>query len=158
MVHRPKQMRWETLKPEKNLLVSDGKTFWFFTPGLDEEDEGQVIVRKSSEVQSKVMNALLSGELSVFKSVVELKPEKQGQSQNKSEKTFILTPKPGTAGTVLKAEVTVNADKKLIERLRLVNKGGNTSEIILNNIELGKEIDPRYFKFEIPPGVDVVKE
>lgn len=160
MVNRPGKMRWETLRPEKNLLVSDGKTFWFFTPGMDETEEGQVIVRKSSEVQSKVMNALLSGELSVFKSVIELKPGKSSTAtdSHKNEKVFVLTPKPGTAGTVLKAEVTVDAEKKLIVRVRLTNKGGNTSEISLSKIELGKDLDARFFKFDIPPGVDVVKE
>ena len=31
---KPGKIRWETQSPDKNLLVSDGKKYWFYTPRL----------------------------------------------------------------------------------------------------------------------------
>lgn len=62
---RPGKVRWETRSPDANLLVSDGKKFWFYTPPFDEDERGQLIERKASEVQTKLANALLSGSFSI---------------------------------------------------------------------------------------------
>ena len=66
-VKRPNLMRWQTYKPDANLLVSNGKKFWFYTPPFDEEEPGQVIIKKSSEAHSKLASALMSGSFSLVK-------------------------------------------------------------------------------------------
>jgi len=149
LVKRPNKVRWETLKPDQNLLVSDGRKFWFYTPPFDEEERGQVIERKSSEVQSRLANALLSGSFSIAK---DMKIKKQGENR------FVLTPKPGTAATVIRAEIQVNPEKKQIDQVILEHKGGNRSEISLTNIELGEEMGDEMFSFTAPPNTDRVTE
>jgi outer membrane lipoprotein carrier protein len=57
-IKRPNKLRWETLEPDPNILVSDGKTFWFYTPPFDKDDRGQVIVKKTAQVQTQFLNAL----------------------------------------------------------------------------------------------------
>src|SRR5947207_1859057 len=37
-IKRPDKLRWETLNPDPNILISDGKTFWFYTPPFDKGD------------------------------------------------------------------------------------------------------------------------
>jgi outer membrane lipoprotein carrier protein len=147
-VKRPGKLRWETLKPDKNLLVSDGKTFWFYTPPFEEGERGQVMERKSSQIQSKLASALLAGSFSANR---DMKIQNQGPS------TFVLLPKKGTAGTVMKAEVSIDLKKKLIQKVTLEHEGGNRSEITLSHIKLGEPLDERLFHFITPPNTDRVE-
>jgi len=149
-IKRPDKVRWETLKPDSdmNLMVSDGRKFWFYTPPFDEGEHGQVIERKSAQVQSQLAQALLSGTFSKAKGM---------SIKQNSESRFTLVPKKGTAGTVTKAEIQVDPDKKLITKVTLSNEGGNRSEITLSNIELGKPLGDEYFSFEPPPNTDRIK-
>jgi outer membrane lipoprotein carrier protein len=146
-VKRPSKIRWETQKPDENLLVSDGKTYWFYTPPFDEGERGQVIEKKSNEVQSKLAHALLAGSFSVARDMT-IRP--------KNSSTFLLIPRPGTAGTVTQATIEVDPEKKLIQKVILDHKGGNHSEISLTNISLGKTLKEDIFTFKAPPNTDKV--
>jgi outer membrane lipoprotein carrier protein len=147
MAKRPNKMRWETLKPDKNLLVSNGVTFWYYTPPFEEGERGQMIERKSSQVQSKLANALLSGS---FSDLAEMKIKQSGKNE------FTLTPRKGTAGTVVKAFLEIDAANSLIRRVKLVHSNGNESEISLQNIQLGNPIKDSLFEFEAPPNTERV--
>lgn len=144
-VKRPGKVRWQTLLPEPNLFVSDGRTYWFYTPPFDEEEPGQVIIRQSNEVQSELANALLSGSFSKTEGM---------KIEEKSPSHFVLHPKKGSAGTVREAEVHVDPEKKLIERVVLEHEGGNRSDIRLSEIQLGKPLEDRMFHFTPPPNTE----
>ncbi len=147
-VKRPGKIRWETETPDPNLLVSNGKKFWFYTPPFDEGESGQLIERKPSEVQSQLATALLSGD---FSKVAGLKV------QQSSPSTFVIIPKPGTAATVVRAIVTLDLAQQLIQKVTLQHRGGNQSEIALSQIELGKPLADDLFVFKAPPNTDRVQ-
>lgn len=147
-VKRPDKLRWETVKPDPNLLVSDGKRFWLYTPPFDEGERGQLIERRSSEIQSRLASALLAGKFSVARDM---------RIRKKSSSRYDLIPKPGSAGTVVRAEIEVNPEKKLIEKVVLQHKGGNRSEITLTGIRLGEELADDMFVFVAPPDTDRVE-
>ena len=147
-VKRPGKIRWETETPDSNLLVSNGKTFWFYTPPFDEGESGQLIERKSSEVQSQLATALLSGDFSKVAGI---------KVQQTSASTFQIKPKPGTAGTVIQAEITLDLGQNLIQKVSLQHRGGNRSEIALSQIQLGKPLADELFVFKAPPNTDRVK-
>lgn len=151
MVKRPNKLRWETVKPDVNLLVSDGRKFWFYTPPFDESEgeRGQVIVSKSNKFNSKLLDALLSGRFSVARDM---------RIKQNTPSRFTLTPKKGTAGTVKRASIEINPEKKLIEKVVLEHKGGNKSEITLSKIELGKAMKDEIFVFTPPPNTDKVEQ
>ena len=144
---RPGKVRWETTKPDPNLLVSDGKTYWYYTPPFDADEHGQLIEKKSTEVQSRLANTLLSGSFSMAKDMV-IKQE--------SPSRFLLIPKKRASGTITQTELEVNVANKLIEKVTLTHKGGNRTEITLNNIELGKDFPDSTFTFTPPPNTDRV--
>src|SRR5690606_25392652 len=91
MIRHPNQFRWETLKPDKNLLVSDGRKFWFYTPPFEAGERGQVIEKKTAEVQSELANALLAGAFSKIRGV---------EIEKVSPTRFRLFPDEGVAGTL----------------------------------------------------------
>lgn len=149
MIRHPNQFRWETLKPDKNLLVSDGKKFWFYTPPFEAGERGQVIERKTTEVQSELANALLSGAFSKIRGL---------EVKKLSATRFKLIPSEGIAGTVKTAEIEIDPKKSVIEKLYLEHTGGNKTEISLSNVKLSAKMSDAFFKFSTPPGTDVIRE
>jgi outer membrane lipoprotein carrier protein len=150
LIKKPNRLRWETEKPDRNLLVSDGKTFWFYTPPFEEGERGQVIVRDARQVQSKLADALLSGNFAKLRGMrIEGKP---GGS------VFVLKPGKGSAGDVKRAEVTIEPEQKQIRKVVLEFAGGNRTEIALSNIRLGESAPDEKFQFKTPENTDVLKD
>jgi outer membrane lipoprotein carrier protein len=149
-IKRPNKLRWETLEPDPNILVSDGKVFWFYTPPFDEADRGQVIIRKKAQVQTQFLNALLSGSFDFGKGKVAI--------EEKSPKTFILRPKPGTAGDVSSAEIEIDSARKTISRVNLVHLSGNQTRVQLEEIGLISKLDEALFRFKVDNNTDKIVE
>jgi outer membrane lipoprotein-sorting protein len=130
--------------------VSDGAHFWFYTPPFDETEHGQLIERKSSQVQSKLAQTLISGRFSVAH---DMKIEDRGSN------SFLLTPKrKNAAGTIRTAEIQINPKSHTIDKVTLEHLDGNRSVIQLSKIELGKKFEDAFFVFDPPPQTDRVKE
>jgi outer membrane lipoprotein carrier protein len=147
----PDSLRWETKAPEANLLVSNGKTVWVYTPPFDESENGQVIVRKASEVKSRLLDALLAGRFS--------KAMQQGLTiESLPKRTFALKPKKGAGGTLKQAVVTIGDEQPVIAKVAIEYKDGNQSTIQLSNIKMGEALAKSLFEFKVPPRTDVVKE
>lgn len=149
LIKWPDEFRWETQQPDPSLLISDGKTFWFYTPPFDSTEHGQVIIRKVAQVQSKLASALLSGRFSAMRGM---------QIKQLSPGEFELHPKKGSASTVRVARVTIDLAQKVIQKVVLEHEGGNRAEISLSHIELGKSLGEEPFHFVPPPNTDRVTE
>lgn len=148
-LRRPDRIRWETRDPDPNILVSDGAKFWFYTPPFDEEERGQVVIRKTSEVRSKLATVLMAGAFS----------EMEDMKLIRSDSGFFeLVPSKGSAGDVSKAKFRVDPKKKVIDQVILEHEGGNVSEITLTDIELGQKIEDKVFDFKIPPKTEVIED
>ncbi len=149
-VKRPGKLRWEQTRPDRNLLVSDGATFWFYTPPFDESEHGQVIIKKTSEVQSRLATSLLAGAFS--------SSAKDMRVRARTESIFLLQPRRGAAGSVSSIEIEADPKAKTIQRVRLQHRDGNLSEITLQNIRLGEPAPDAHFTFTPPPNTDRVTE
>lgn len=149
MFKRPDKIRWETYAPDKNMLISNGRRFWFYTPPFDVGENGQYSEKRSSEVQSRLAHALLSGSFSMAKDmrIKQIRPSE-----------FTLTPKPGAAGSVLRATIIVDVAEKLVKKVILDHKGGNRAEITLSKIVLGKDLGNELFEFTPPPNTDRIDQ
>lgn len=148
----PDKIRWETTKPDRNLLVSNGKKFWFYTPPFDEEEPGQVIERPGGDVRSRLASALMTGSFSAAQKKSGMRIVRVSPSE------YTLLPKKGSAGTVKRAEIEVDLQEKLIRKVTIHHADGNTAEISLSQIQLGKPVSSETFNFVPPPNTDVVKE
>lgn len=149
MIQLPGKFRWETLKPDKNLTLTDGKTYWHYTPPFAAGERGQVFEGKSAATQSELASALLSGEFSKLKNVT---------FEKKPGNVYRLVPKKGSSGTLVSADLEIDPKKDEIRRVSLNQEGGNQVEVRLQELKLGGKIDPAFFRFVTPPGTDVIKE
>jgi outer membrane lipoprotein carrier protein len=149
-IKQPNKVRWETTDPDPSLLVSDGKKFWFYTPPFDASDGGQVIIKKASQVQSRLAHALIAGAFSQSSVSREVRFEKRSNYQ------FLLIPKPGRAGTVKSALIEIHPKDKRINKVILDHRDGNHAEILLQKIELGTPLQDSVFQFVPPKGTIVI--
>ncbi len=148
---RPNRFRWDTTSPDPSSLVSDGEKVWFYTPPFDESEHGQVIEKPAKAVKTELASAILAGSLS--SKTAELKVKPLGPN------VFEVSPrKPGTAGTVERVLVEVDAKLKQIAKLTVHHKGGNRAEISLEDVKLGDPIEAAVFEFKAPPNTDRIKE
>ena len=145
----PSKLRWDTQKPEPQLLVSDGKTFWYYTPPFDQNEPGQLIERPASRVQSKLAHDLLSGSFSSLQSA---------RITQETPTRFLIIPKPGKAGSVKEALIEINPKALFIEKVILFHTGGHRSEISLTEIELGKNLPESLFHFNAPQKTELIRD
>ena len=149
-IKRPNKLRWETLEPDPNILVSDGQTFWFYTPPFDPTERGQVIIKKTAQVQTRFLNSLLSGSFDFGNGAVSIEDRMRGR--------FLLRPKPGTAGDVKSAEIEIDPIKKTIHQVELVHASGNRTAIKLEELKLLSKIDDKWFRFIPDKNTDKIVE
>ena len=149
-IKHPDKLRWETLSPDQNILISDGKLFWFYTPPFEKGDRGQVIIKKSNQVQTRFLNALLSGSFDTAKLKTGI--------EEKSANVFLLKPASNTAGDVKTAEITVNPDSKKIEKVILTHLSGNQTTIQLKEIKLTNKLAESLFRFVPDRNTDQIRE
>jgi outer membrane lipoprotein carrier protein len=147
-IKRPNKIRWETLSPDPNLLVSDGVKAWYYTPPFDSSEHGQVTETLASRVRTRLANAILSGDFSGSDLKIKtIKPD-----------FFSIVPKAGSAANVKEAKVAVDPSQKTITDITIIYDDGNHTEIKLTNIKLGAKLGDDVFVFQAPPNTDHVKE
>jgi outer membrane lipoprotein carrier protein len=149
-IKHPNKLRWETISPDQNILVSDGKFFWFYTPPFEKGERGQVIIKKSAQIQTQFLNALLSGSFDFSKTKTAI--------ETKAPNVFLLKPSANTAGDVKTAEVTINETTKKIEKVALVHLSGNETTINLKQIKLVPKLGDSLFQFVPDRNTDQIKE
>lgn len=143
----PDRLRWETLTPDPGLVVSNGKTLWVYTPPFDPSENGQVLIRKASQVKGRLFDALLAARFS--------KAVRQG----------LIIEKIGTGkfelrlkGVLKKASLQLDPERPLISLLTLEYQDGNRSTITLKNATLGVETKADHFEFKIPTKTEVLRD
>lgn len=149
VIKKPNKLRWQTTAPDPNLLVSDGKRAWFYTPPFDETEHGQYAEYPANKIRSRLASTLLSGEFSKAKDLT---------IRAVSKHEFVLKPRAGTAGTVREARVEIDPIEKKITRVQLIHEDGNRTDIHLSDINLGQSYGDDVFVFKAPPNTDKVQQ
>ncbi len=144
-ISRPGKLRWDIRKPFPQLVVGDGEKIWIYDPELK-----QITVRKAGQAISGSPAALLSG-------------------NNDLEKNFSLADL-GEIDGVTWVEAIPKATESGFEKVRLGFAGsdlramelhdsfGQTTYIRFSQMERNPALPSATFRFEPPPGVDVVGE
>lgn len=149
---RPGKIFWQTLQPMPNLLVSDGKTFWYYTPPFDAEEPGQYWEKPAHKVQSKFAQSLLSGNF--YQGVL----NHTMSFEQKTPADYVILPKKGTAGNVTNAVLHIDTQAVVIVGVDLNYTDGNKASIQLSNIQLGSSIADSHFHFNPPPKTEKLKD
>ncbi len=147
-IKRPDKFRWDTLKPDATLLVSNGKKIVYFTPPFQTGEKGQVIYKKSADVQSKLAIDLLSGSSNL---------QKDFKAKKAADGRYELTPIKKNLADINKIELYIEPKTDLVYKLKLQHATENETEIELKNLNLGSQLEDSRFEFVPPPNTEEVK-
>ena len=147
---KPGKMRWEYTNPEQQLLVSDGRTMWFYVA----EDE-QVIVQPAEDAYgSKTPITFLSGMGKLQNDFyMNLLPESDSATAYKLE-LLPKQPQPELAKLIL----TVDPKTYQIVHTAVYDPYGNITDVYLSNLDINVAPPDDVFTFDIPDGVDVIQQ
>lgn len=147
----PGLVRWETLTPDPSTWVTDGKTYWYYTPPFDAGEPGQLVEKPARAVKSELATVLLAGRFSTSKN---LTITSAGRNQ------FRIVPRKGTSGSVKQAVVEIDPAATTIRRIEILHTDGNRAEIRLKAVAFGEaaETTAQTFVFQAPANTERVKD
>jgi outer membrane lipoprotein carrier protein len=139
----PRQFRWETTAPMRQLIVADGVNVWIYDPDLE-----QVTVRAQDREEAH-------SPLTVLTDLARLDRDFSTQEQGEHD---------GLAWLRLRAKDTepqfhycdLGFDRKGLARMVFEDTLGNRTEIRFSDWERNPRLAPELFHFTPPPGVDVI--
>ncbi|MFZ5813029.1 MAG: LolA family protein [Thermodesulfobacteriota bacterium] len=144
---KPSLVRWETVAPEKELLLVGKEAVWDYF----EEDQEAYRYPVEEIISSKTMLKFLTGKANLredFHVSEEPDPEAAGLTRLK------LVPREPEPGLVL-AQVWIDPETHLIMRIAIQDFYANTNELRLDNLKLDPTLPDSLFVFSPPKGVTV---
>ena len=147
-IQGPDKMRWEYQIPEKQLLISDGKTLWYYTPDLNQVMTGSVKDIKEARIIVNLLSEL-KAQPDKFKLVV----------TKKSDRIEInLTPLAGDQAPPFQdLKMTFSASSYELAETRMVDLFANKI-VITYKWQSGPEktLPLSHFTFVPPVGCDIM--
>ncbi|EHZ2572495.1 outer membrane lipoprotein chaperone LolA [Vibrio parahaemolyticus] len=137
-IARPSLFRWSTTFPDENLLVSDGKTLWYYSPFIE-----QVSIYWQEQATEQTPFVLLTRNRASDWDNYKI-------SQKGNEFTLIPTAVDSTQG-----QFQINIDAKgVVKGFNVIEQDGQKGLFTFSNVKLGKPKADR-FTFTVPKDVEV---
>jgi len=145
---KPTLVRWETVKPEKELLVVGKDAVWDYF----EEDKEAYRYSVAEIISSKTMLRFLTGKANLTEDFIVSpgKPEEAGPGQA----VLLLAPREPEPGLVM-AKVWVDLSTDLIARIFIQDFYANTNDLTLANLALNPKLGDGLFAFTPPKDAKV---
>lgn len=137
-ITRPSLFRWETFAPDENLIVSDGKTVWYYTPFVE-----QVSIYNQDQATAQTSFVLLTRN-----------DEKDWQQYNVTQQgdRFTLTP-VATDSNQGSFHIAIDAQGN-VQGFDVEEQDGQSTQFTFNHIKLDTPARS-LFTFKVPQGVEI---
>ena len=143
-VSRPNRFRWDYQQPYAQVIVADGRQLWLYDSDLE-----QVTVRALEQGLGSTPAMLLSGSGKVADAFTAVAVEQRG------EWTWCRL-RPAQEGSDFE-QVSLAFDRRgELAAMELRDKLGQTTVIEFGALRRNPPLDQRVFRFEPPPGADVI--
>jgi outer membrane lipoprotein carrier protein len=147
---KPGKMRWQYRSPSAKLFVSDGKNTWFYLPG--ERQVRRTPVGQIDDLRSPLAFLLgktkLEKELSGLSLASDIAPLTAGN--------LVLRGVPHAMADRVSQVLIEITPASWIDRILLEETDGSCTEFRFHGQTEDVKIDDRSFRFEVPPGVEVI--
>jgi outer membrane lipoprotein carrier protein len=148
MVRQPGKMRWEYLVPDPQTIITDGNDLWVYRP-----EENQVMVGKAPALFGGGKGA---GFLSDIKTIRKNFQITLASPDDPAHYRLKLVPNRSTVDLMALYLDIARYTFDLIQ-ITTVNVYGDETRIQLNNFDFNAAPPEALFRFEVPPGADVVQ-
>jgi outer membrane lipoprotein carrier protein len=145
LMQRPGRFRWDYQQPHARAIVADGEKLWLYEADLD-----QVIIRQLEEGIGDTPAALLTGRQDVLERFTISKSWQADRIQ-----WVALAPKAADADF---AAVRLGFDGPKLVNLELDDRLGQQTRLDFSRVEINPRLDDKSFRFDIPPGADVIDD
>ena len=145
---RPDRLEMRFTDPAGDRVVADGTYLWVYFPSVD---DGQVV--RSSLASGSRMDLhreFLSEPGRRYSATLE------GREIVDGRECHVLSLTPQVASPYRRARVWIDASDFLIRRLVIVEESESVRTLDLSNIRLNPSLDAARFRFDPPPGVQVI--
>jgi outer membrane lipoprotein carrier protein len=144
---RSGKMRWEYETPDRQIIITDGKTLWVFRP-----EDNQVMIGKAPSFFKGGKGFSFLSDMKVIKQKFDMVLEKESK-----EGFFVLKLLPREKAYDI-AEIYLWISRNTFDVVRILtyNSYGDETRIVFNNIQLKQELDDSLFSFEITEGMEVL--
>lgn len=146
MLMRPGKFYWKTLDPMPQLLVSNNKTIWLYDPDLE-----TVTVREFTDDLRETPALLLSADAEQLRKQFSVTRD----NSNKVSDAFTLTPK--VTDGMFQHLTLVFSDGQLRE-FSIKDSLGQVTRCALSDVQRNKPLAEEKFYFQIPEGVEVLRD
>ena len=143
---RPGKFRWVYEKPYEQLIVGDGARIWFY-----DHDLNQVTVRKLDAAIGSSPAALLAGSGNIE---ADFDLEEIGLQGD----TEWLEARPKAKESTFEWVRLGFSRKGIVQAMELHDHFGQTTVLAFAGLEQNSRLAPELFKFNPPPGADVISE
>ena len=144
-IKKPGKMKWVYNSPDPQVLISNQKNLWLYTP----EDEQVTRMPVENVYSSNTPALFLAGQgiLTDTFDVVQVLTEKNGF-------TVVFTPKE-VESNLSRLILRANKNNYQITGATVYDKLGNKTDIRFRDIHINEEIAESVFDFKIPAGVEI---
>lgn len=137
-IARPGLFRWTTTLPDENVLVSDGKTLWYYSPFIE-----QVSIYWQEQATAQTPFVLLTRSK---------ESDWDNYQVTQEGDHFVLTP---TAIDSNQGQFKIDIDKKgVVQGFNVVEQDGQQGRFEFKNVKLSTPSSDT-FTFMIPKGVEI---
>lgn len=143
---KPGRMRWEFTEPQQ-LLIADGGALWLYQPAERQVVKTPFQYAFSSQTPVSFLTGV--GRLEEDFSVLP-------QGETSSVYQLRLTPKQAAEAIGL-LDIEVSKETFDILQALITDPLGNTTRVSFTNIERETALGDDLFRFELPPGIDLVE-
>lgn len=141
---RPGYFRWETMKPTKQIILTDGQNLWIYDVDLE-----QVTIQPMKQVIGEAPASLLTDSTDKIVTTFNVSETKDSDKSH----WFVLTPKDKSS---LYQEIKINFDNDKLNKMDIVDNIGQKTSVQFNNEKVNQPLDKNSFRAKIPKGTDVI--
>ena len=143
---KPGKMKWAYGAPDKQVLISNGKTLWHYVA----EEEQVTKVPIESIYSSNTPALFLAGQGNLIKTF-----NVESISLETNPISISLTPKKDDQA-LTRLQLFANKKNYQITGSTVYDKLGNKTEIYFSKIKTNKDIPEKTFEFQVPPDVEIL--
>ena len=147
-IKKPGMMRWEYEKPERQIIITDGRDLWIYRL-----EDNQVMVGKAPSFFGDGKGAGFLSDMTLIRKQFFILP---GETNHKDYYQIKLLPKEKTPDI---ASVNLLISKKTFDVVQVItfNAYGDETRITMHNFQVHPDLDSSLFSFTIPDGADIVQ-
>ena len=143
----PEKLRWETMKPYQQLLISDGQKVWFY-----DQDLNQVTVQSQKQAANDkslllLLNPVSAQQYFYLKNV-----------SGSSDQLDWVEAKPKSREISTFSSILIGFSGGKPQKMLMIDAFGQQTIIEFGNLVLNGTIDKGRFVFQAPKGVEVVTD